>query len=418
MTAADAPTSWLGREVPPQGGYFAKACPERIQLDVLRPCEPLPVTPFFAMLGDAAIHFEVGVFEHLHASVAGAVRFDHLQPRREREHLTAQAMRGGAPLILGGRLPTDQAGQRVGEPDLLVRLGDTLKTDGNWAYAAADVKNHHVVRRPVDHGAELPMAAAPDWSGPGWPPVAASIQWRYADLMQLAHYQRMLEACGHQAEGGCWAGIIGSEEQLAWYDLDTPSWKASAYIDDPPAGQLSSLAVYDIEFAHRLAVMAAAMHKDDPATTLLAVPILIDACSNCPWRGRCFEAVERTADLSLLMSPAKRRQHHDRGVTDLRLLASLDHRTALLVSKRVDVTYLTERLPDHGPATAIAEVIPGRPKQIERLARAGVRTMGDVEGLCPRTLRYEGAGMVDLPMQIDRACACRRAARLPSAQRV
>ena len=36
--------------VSPQGGYLAKSCPEAVQLDVLRPVEPLPTSQFMTML--------------------------------------------------------------------------------------------------------------------------------------------------------------------------------------------------------------------------------------------------------------------------------------------------------------------------------------------------------------------------------
>ena len=42
-----------------RGAYFAKRCPERVQLDVLRPCEPLPE----AKLPDTVLFVKVIEFE-------------------------------------------------------------------------------------------------------------------------------------------------------------------------------------------------------------------------------------------------------------------------------------------------------------------------------------------------------------------
>src|ERR1700722_1131811 len=106
----------------PQGAYLAKRCPEAVPLDVLRPVEPLPSSDFMTMLADGGIAFEADVFALLRSSFAAAADIDRGLHREQRERLTTEAMDLGAPLVIGGRLPVDVVGRRVGEPDLLLRI--------------------------------------------------------------------------------------------------------------------------------------------------------------------------------------------------------------------------------------------------------------------------------------------------------
>ena len=58
-------------------------------------------------------------------------------------------------------------------------------------------------------------------------------------------------------------GILGREERVVWYDLDPPLWHPNAYIEDPPERLLSTMEVYELEFAHRLSVIDAVTHSLD-----------------------------------------------------------------------------------------------------------------------------------------------------------
>ena len=74
--------------------YFAKRCPERVQLDVLRPCEPLPDSLFMQKLGREGIAFEmrtVGVV--LRSTDALLVE---PEDAGEHERITMEALASGA----------------------------------------------------------------------------------------------------------------------------------------------------------------------------------------------------------------------------------------------------------------------------------------------------------------------------------
>jgi hypothetical protein len=135
-----------------------------------------------------------------------------------RELATLTSMRAGAGIIIGGRLPTDLFGRRAGEPDVLV------KDQRSTSYRTVDVKRH----RTHDHALAGVEATCSALVAPG--PEAAEARpgrWarkRRADLLQLAHYQRMLEAAGFAAPGPRLGGVIGVEEEVAWYDLDAALW--------------------------------------------------------------------------------------------------------------------------------------------------------------------------------------------------
>jgi predicted RecB family nuclease len=218
----------------------------------------------------------------------------------------------------------------------------------------------------------------------------------------------MLEACNHHAEEGRWGGIIGTAHRLAWYELDTERWDWSEYLDERVDRPLSTMESYDGAFAHGLTVIDAALrHRRDPDVPLQAEPVAIPDCPECGWRVWCFPILEATGDLSLLpgMNLRKRRQHRARGVTDLHGLAALDDRTARLLTGKVDMEDLDERVTDADGQTPIAEIIPRRKRQIADLHSEGVRVVADLRALPAQTLGYRDTAMNDLPLQIDRARA-------------
>ena len=173
---------------------MAKQCPVRAQWDLIRPCEPLPVSRVLERRFEAGRRFEAEVVAGLLPLHPGACVVAG-EDRAEREAATAAAMTAGAPVIVGGRLPPDPAGRRVGEPDLLV------PAEGP-GYRPVDIKHH----RCLDPGSGgMPAYCSPldrlTWEAADL--VAdSSARKRRDDLLQLAH-QRMLEACGmHRPTAG------------------------------------------------------------------------------------------------------------------------------------------------------------------------------------------------------------------------
>ena len=388
--------------VPPQGGYIAKQCPVRAQNNTLLPGELVPASPEAERRMELGRAFEVTIFEQLLAAHPHAVLIDE-RAADDREVATATAMAAGVELILGGRLPTDHVGRRVGQPDVLIRTADRSTV----AYRAVDVK-HHLTLSPADGGgATCSRLAEPAWE-------SSSVDVAYTrrtplhrgDLLQLAHYQRMLEVAGFAASERV-AGIIGIEGQIVWHDLDEPVFKTPSSTGKQKLR--STMEVYDFEFDFRLDIIArTTQHMADEPVEPLLLPVKISECGECPWWGHCGPQLEAGAgDVSLLPKvgwlPWK--AHRDRGVRTRADVAALDPRTAQLVDQGVDVALLMSNAQDAAPTTPVTDIFPKRPAQLARLEAAGIRIAADALALCPTTAAYSSAKVSSLAEQIDLARA-------------
>jgi predicted RecB family nuclease len=372
----------------PKDASFAKRCPERVQLDVLQPCEPLPDSPFLQKLYRAGDEHEIETIESVFDEVEGAVVIEADDPDAREWH-TRQAIAQGARLVAGGRLPVDFEGYRVGEPDLLVACGQ--------GYLPVDVKSHKSLEPSRSDRTGGGTALVSDVAAPYFESARVDVdvmaRRNVGDLLQLAHYRRLLEAAGWASTGlgHNVGGICGTEGVIVWYDLDAPVLEPPEHVvvEGLPR-RISAIERYDLEFALRLEVSVAAESSlDDASVALMAEPIACKECAMCRWREWCGPQLESVADLSLVsgVGVARRRLYMEHGVSDLHDLAGLDWTTAELVRRGVDLSDLSDKVREGavpGP-TPLASVIPKRKKQLEDLASLGFVTAGDLAGLDERT---------------------------------
>lgn len=362
--------------VKPQGGYVAKRCPVRIQNDVLVPADPAPPTEAAALRMRQGVEFEETVVVALADALAEGVSAVFLGPSvqpGEAIEATVEAMDAGVDVIAGGWLPIDESGRRTGKPDLLLRHGA--------GYLPVDVK-HHLTLEPADDddAAAVSRLGAPFFDD-RYREAGQIRRKNKADVLQLAHYRRMLEAADFSA-GVNWAGIIGKELQIVWYDLDEPLWSTPAKSDGRKRKTRTSMEIYDFEFSFRLDIDAVA-HRSmtNPGVELLVEPVSCWECTDCPWRDYCVETLAAgSGDPSLLPGVGYRpwRVLRDHGITDRRGVAELDYETARIGADGVDTPRLLERMAAADPATALADLLSDVEKQLSLLTARGFETVEDV----------------------------------------
>jgi predicted RecB family nuclease len=390
--------------IPLQGAYAAKRCPVRAQNDALHPSEPSVPDPFAERQIARGNAFQAEIVAEILRLHPGAVCIEGADART-RESVTAAAMAAGLSPIVNGQLPADLSGRRVGTPDLLI-------AGPNGGYRAIDIKSHQVLHASEGRASEVPaLCAELDTltyeSAVADPEVTA--RRSEDDPLQLAHYQRMLEAAGLAVEGSRLGGIIGTEGRVVWHDLDAPLWRTLSSTGTTKLR--TTMERYDFEFDFRLDIVAVAeRHRRDPSVELLVVPVRCRECPTCPWHATCRTVLETgSGDVSLLPRVGWEhwKVHRDHGVTDRAALAALDRRTASLVAAGIDVAGLqaaAATLPADAPVTEL-EGIRRSPKWGDTLLAAGVGTAGDLLSLHALTARYSGSGLHSLLEEIDLARA-------------
>ncbi len=230
-------------------------------------------------------------------------------------------------------------GHRVGYPDLLVRGAD--RVDDSATYHPVEVKWHKIIERAQPpHDAAEPRTLRYSTLDQPTPSAAHCVSGyglrigsRTADFLQLAHYYRMLEACGF-GPGQALVGVIGTDDLfekpvLAWADLQELQVRAFSR-SSPDGWRLRSLLErYDHEHAFRIKIAAVAQlqtGRPDHDPELLVRPIVNKECSRCQWWEHCLPQLDPD-DVSLRI---------DKAPLDMREIATLRRHGITTITDLVD----------------------------------------------------------------------------------
>ena len=198
------------------GGYASKQCARRVHndFDPTIPKEPWQPPPELQARFDAGLAFESDVFDRLEEALGDrCLRLDRGLSKQARVDATLQAMNDGIEVILEGQLPDDVDGGRVGKPDILVRWSESGTPP---RYLPADVKHHRTAKTSVRKSLWTSPLAAPS-STAELPGLVEEVSGRFDDFLQLAHYTRMLQACGfHPGRTRLWAPSSARTTSAPW----------------------------------------------------------------------------------------------------------------------------------------------------------------------------------------------------------
>ncbi len=359
--------------------YAARSCPVKTQNAFLPGLDRPELDESLLELFAGGSAFKADVLRRVIDTSPGVVDCRALrdQPPDVQVAATLAAMADGVPVIVGGLLPLDQAGHRSGRADMWVRGADA--PDGAPGYHPVMVKMHRMLERqtpgpshepfPISSLSEPSLAHAVDVQG-----RALRLASREPDLLQLAHYWRLLGAAGRAASGIPYGGIIGSDQipqlanglGVAWVRLDLKQIRTFSRTAASGWTKRSALERYDHEHSFRVKVATVAQRQtggpDDPS--LVVMPIRVRECDRCVWWQTCLPQLGDD-DLSLRIAKSP---------LDVREIAVLRR---LGVSTLTDLASveLDDLLPDYIPEVA------HRPGGEERLRIAAHRAKLMVSGV-------------------------------------
>lgn len=265
------------------GGYHAKQC-ARVTHNLFAPGirEPAAPSPELVALRDAGIAFEAAILDELRDRFGDSERLVVLDAdtgRDEQRRQTLAAMDAGVAVIVGALLP--QVNGRSGMPDVLIRYAG--------GYLPVDIKNHRTLNTSKRSEAWVSTLSAPDQLLTYAGYSDRGTRWR-DDVMQLAHYTRMLQELGYHPglhRGGIigssdLTGLVGDQHGITWYDLQAETITTYSASDPQRRKKRSALQRYDHEFAFRLEVAHAAASGRE-----LVRPYRIGDCDTCEWFEHC-----------------------------------------------------------------------------------------------------------------------------------
>ena len=289
--------------------------------------------------------------------------------RSTAQRATLDALENQVEVIAGAWLPADQAGRRVGRPDLLVRALD--------GYLPVEIKLH-LLR--ADGSGSLDVSPLDD----PLPRSAVALpgsRFRKGDMLrrdalQLVHYRRMLAALGHAASGdGCLGGVVDGSLTLFWLDLAA----------GPSAGRESFEELYDRLFAERLALSDKVLAWiDDSSLERPLDPWWHKECERCPFEEVCHDELSASDDVSLVRWSSTPQLEILRrgGVTTRRDLAALDLPLVDLGERLAETSLplpsLLEQARLAAPSTSFDELVGARMGVRRRLHAAGLQQVSDL----------------------------------------
>ena len=362
--------------------YAARSCPVKTQnafnplvaTDTTTNGAGVEASEGLSELFDGGAQFEEVVLDQLITSCTG--RVVDLRPlsantREVQIEACVRAMTSGAQVIIAGCLPVDLHGYRVGSPDLLIRAADT--PNGSPAYHPVEVKWHRILLRPrPQEGEDEPHTLRYSTLTDPRPGAAAEISGyslrtgsREGDFLQLAHYHRMLEACGFGAEQAL-AGVIGTDDLfkepvLMWTDLGHQQVRTFSR-SSPEGWRLRSfLERYDHEHAFRIKIAEVAQQQTgqpERNPELLVRPIVNRECPRCQWWEHCLPQLDPD-DVSLRL---------DKAPLDMREIASLRRHGITTITDLADAD-LDQLLESYLPEVTHREGAEGRIRVATRRAR-------------------------------------------------
>ncbi len=255
-------------------------------------------------------------------------------PTADQEAACLRALREGADVVIGGRLPS--SGHRAGRPDLLVRTPT--------GYLPGVVRAYRMFESKADDTTTVVSRLGSLGTAEALPRIRLRWRYRWHLVLRLAHYHRLLQPLG-LADERAHGLLVGNDPlddygQVAiWVDLTEAALPRAG---GQPAGDTqatSALERYDFEFARRVELAEQAL-AGGPAPA----PIRTRECDRCPWWPVCLPRFDPD-DLSLQLAKLPLDAHEvatlrGAGVTTVAELAAAEL-DALLPGYLEQVTHRT-----------------------------------------------------------------------------